>query len=140
MHPPTDNQESPPVERNDMRRPYRMNVHQVVRDKISGPALDRIARTVLMLVDTILSTDTDMVKQSMHSIHQAKDGQEFTVKLVVARGRDEDVVTLTVPKPLHGELVECEDCHQVGYTDFKTKEVCPTCNGLGHLEITQGSL
>ena len=123
-----------------MRRPYRMNVHQIVRDKLSGPALDRIARTVLMLVDTILSNDTDMVKQSMHSIHQAKDGKEFTVKLVVARGRDEDVVTLTVPKPLHGELVECTECDQVGYTDFRTKEVCPTCSGLGHLEIAQGNL
>lgn len=123
-----------------MRRSYKLAVHQIVRDRIPSELLDLVVHWMLSSIDKYLNSEEQGHKTSILSIAKDKEGKEIPVKIVLARGKEEDSVILTIPKPVNGELVFCETCQGIGYLDLGELEICESCNGLGRAEIKQGNL
>lgn len=115
-----------------MRHPFQYRVHAVVHQKIAD---HRVASDLLQAADIMLGTDSPMIKSNQLCMGTDRDGKSVPLKLVVARGRDFDAVTLTIPKPLTDSMKPCTECKEVGYIDMAAMELCTECNGLGYLEV-----
>jgi|APSaa5957512493_1039668.scaffolds.fasta_scaffold11750_2 hypothetical protein len=115
-----------------MRHPFQYRVHAVVHQKVADP---QVSSELLRAADMILGADTTMIKFNQLSMSQGRAGAAVPLKLVVARGRDFDAVTLTIPKPLTDSMKPCAECEEVGYIDMAAMELCTECNGLGYLEV-----
>lgn len=119
-----------------MRHPYLLHVHSIVRQQIGADPAggSKMARELLEAVDVIFMSQSSMIKLNSLSMGRGAAGQAVPLKLVVARGKDYDAVTLTVPKPLAKSMQPCGQCGEIGYLNMEAMELCPDCNGLGYLE------
>ena len=114
-----------------MRR-FDLRIHQAVRDKVPADALQVLSNRMLGLFDFIFPEG--VLKANRLAEYTMPNKESIIVKVVVVHGKDRDGVTLTVPRPLAGTVVNCNECDRVGFKDIRTQDICPTCNGLGYLE------
>ena len=112
---------------------FNLHVHQSVLNLFGSESIESVSNRLLGAVD-IGNSDASLVKSNKLSEFETKNSGTVLVKIVVARGREVDGVTLAVPRPLAGSVTDCNECKRVGFRDLKAREVCTTCNGIGYLE------
>ena len=127
----TRNDEWSPTIGEDLMRKYQLRVHQAVRDLVPDNAIEFFSNRMLGCIDMLFDPNT--LKANRLAEYDTPKGTVI-VKIVIARGRERDGVTLTVPRPLAGSVANCNECGRVGYRDLRNRELCPTCNGLGYIE------
>ena len=116
----------------DLMRRFDLRVHQAVRDLVPDDAVAMFSNRMLGCFDMIFDSTT--LKASRLAEYHTKGKGTIIVKVVMARGKEQDGITLTVPRPLAGAIAECNECQRVGYMNLRDRELCPQCNGLGYLE------
>jgi hypothetical protein len=114
-----------------MRR-FQLQVHQSVVNIIGAEKTEAFGNRIVGAFYTG-ATDPNVLKSNQITEHEVA-GNMVVFKVVVARGKDRDGVTLTVPRPLAGSIAECNECTGIGYRNVRDRELCGQCNGLGYLE------
>ena len=114
-----------------MRR-FQLQVHQSVVNIIGSEKSESLGNRIVGAFYTG-ATDPSVLKSNQITEHEIA-GDMVVFKVVVARGKERDGVTLTVPRPLAGSIAECNECTGIGYKSIRDRELCPTCNGLGYIE------
>ena len=113
-------------------RKFDLRVHQAIRDIIPDSHIATFSNRMLGCIDMIFDSNT--LKANRLAEYETKEKGTIIVKVVMARGKERDGITLTVPRPLAGAFIECNECQRVGYINLRDRELCPQCNGLGYLE------